>query len=158
VPLSNSLCAAGAIEALKMAVAGLSSKEKRPQLIHHSDRGIQYFSKEYTKLLNLEGALISMTENGDPRENAIAERINGTIKNEFYLSNFRSFKEAKARVSEAIYIYNVIRPHLSLNYLTPSLAHDINKQSKRVWKNYYPKKNIDMSLKTEVEPNLEPVQ
>ena len=109
------------------------------------------------KLLKKEGALISMTENGDPLENAIAERINGTIKNEFYLSDFSSLKEARKRVAETIFIYNTIRPHLSLNYLTPELAYRVKNIPKKVWKNYYPQKNKNMENKTRMELKIEAV-
>lgn len=115
--LSKSLSIEGALEALQNA---LESKEDLNGLIHHSDRGIQYCSKKYTELLTLHGAQISMSEQGNPYENAIAERVNGILKDEFLLNRtFNSFEIAKKSVDEAIYTYNYIRPHLSIAYLTP---------------------------------------
>lgn len=107
-------------------------------LIHHSDRGSQYCSKDYTKLLEENHILISMTENGDPRENAIAERINGTIKNEL-LEHLKiiDLYDAIDKVQMAIAIYNQKRPHLSCGYLTPEQAHSGKYKFERKWKNYY---------------------
>lgn len=113
-------------------------------LIHHSDRGSQYCSKDYTDLLKKNHILISMTENGDPRENAIAERINGTIKNEL-LEHIKiiDLPDAVEQVRRAIAIYNQQRPHLSCGYLTPEQAHSGQYKFERKWKNYYQaKKNI----------------
>jgi putative transposase len=78
--LSFSYSTQGAIQALKMAFTHNKTSEG---FIHHSDRGIQYCSKEYTLLLKKKKAVISMTQNSDPYENAIAERVNGILKTEF---------------------------------------------------------------------------
>lgn len=111
----------GPVQALKMAVA---DRVYRQPLIHHSDRGLQYCCNDYTGLLGQSGISISMTEKGDPYENAIAERINGILKTEFDLDrDFSSFNEAKATVDKAIDVYNHQRPHASCNYLTPAQAH-----------------------------------
>ena len=111
----------GPIQALKMAVA---DRVYRQPLIHHSDRGLQYCCGDYISLLGQSGISISMTEKGDPYENAIAERVNGILKSEFELdSAFSSFEAAKAAVDKAIDIYNHQRPHSSCNYLTPVQAH-----------------------------------
>ena len=111
----------GPIQALKMAVA---DKVYRQQLIHHSDRGLQYCCGDYTSLLTQIGISISMTEKGDPYENAIAERVNGILKAEFELDiDFSSFDAAKKAVDKAIDIYNHQRPHSSCNYMTPAQAH-----------------------------------
>jgi|WetSurMetagenome_2_1015567.scaffolds.fasta_scaffold117721_2 putative transposase len=114
--LSTSLCTSGARRALQMA---LTNVDDLSQLIHHSDRGIQYCSQEY--LAQLPSATISMANAGNPYENAVAERINGILKSEFYLdATFPSFAAARQAVAEAITIYNNERPHRSLNFLTPS--------------------------------------
>ena len=90
-------------------------------LIHHSDRGIQYCSKEYTDLLRDNEIEISMTENGDPLENPIAERINGILKDEYLNIKSNNHNNIDIRqVSYAIEKYNTLRPHLSCQMLTPS--------------------------------------
>lgn len=90
-------------------------------MIHHSDRGIQYCSKDYTKLLQKNGIKISMAEKGNPYENAIAERVNGILKIEFLLEQrFRSKQEARESVKEAIKIYNEERLHMTIGYITPA--------------------------------------
>jgi len=111
----------GPVQALEMALADVDDTKK---LIHHSDRGVQYCCHHYTTILQCKGISISMTENGDPYENAIAERINGILKQEFGLDRkFGSFNEAKDAVDRAIQIYNQVRPHASCNYQTPDQAH-----------------------------------
>lgn len=112
------------------------SKGSLQNLIHHSDRGIQYCSSSYVKLLEKHGISISMTENGDPLENPIAERINGIIKHE-YLENYEVFTidVAKQLLDRVIEVYNNERPHLSLGNLTPNQVHD-NPSIKveKIWK------------------------
>lgn len=116
--VSGSLSIEGSLRALKEALRGI---QKRAGLLHHSDRGVQYCSHEYTGLLKKVGAQISMSERGNPYENAIAERVNGILKIEFLLDqSFSSLEEAKICVREAIRIYNEERPHLSLGYRTPA--------------------------------------
>ena len=105
-------------------------------LIHHSDRGIQYCSKDYIKVLNEHKINISMTENGDPRENPIAERSNGILKDE-YLNQYQSLTTQQREKS--IRKYNTIRPHLSCDMLTPEEAHLTSGNLTRKWKNYYRK-------------------
>ena len=105
------------------------------ELIHHSDRGIQYCSESYTGLLQQEQISISMTEKGDPYENAIAERVNGILKTEFGLDKcFESFEAAKSHVDKVIMIYNHERPHSSCNYLTPAQAHQQRGKLARRWR------------------------
>ena len=109
-------------------------------LIHHSDRGIQYCSKEYTDLLNKYGISISMTENGDPLENAIAERINGILKDEYLNDEITKQGDLiEEKLKKVIEKYNKLRPHLSCDMLTPELAHNSKGSLKRKWKNYYRK-------------------
>jgi putative transposase len=123
----------GPIAALKMALATLNPKHET--LIHHSDRGLQYCSKEYTDLLGGNKITISMTERGDPYENAIAERVNGILKTEFGLDKaFRNLEEAKQEVDNTIKIYNEQRPHSSCNYLTPGQAHLQKGALQKRWK------------------------
>ena len=122
------------LHALKMALN--HNKESINQLIHHSDRGIQYCSTVYVSLLKKHGIIISMTENGDPLENAIAERVNGIIKNE-YLDGYEvnTLHVAKQLLDRVIEVYNNQRPHMSLGNLTPNQVHDdpsINVEN--IWK------------------------
>lgn len=117
--LSKDLGSKGTINALKMALSTCHRK-KSTMLIHHSDRGIQYCCTDYINILMEHNIAISMTQNGDPYENAIAERVNGILKQEFYLANtFKSIQEAQQTLDWAIESYNKHRPHFSLDLLTP---------------------------------------
>jgi putative transposase len=119
--LHPSLHSIGAINSLLMAA---KQSKRQPTLIHHSDRGSQYCCQDYVRLLESYNIGISMTESGDPYENAIAERVNGILKGEFYLDKtFVNFSEAEQTVHSAIEKYNHIRPHASCDYLTPVAAH-----------------------------------
>lgn len=130
--VAETLEAIESIRALKMALSDLGS-ESHFQLIHHSDRGIQYCSYAYVKLLHDNKIEISMTENGDPLENAIAERINGIIKGE-YLETYKTnnIKEAKELLKAVVELYNSERPHMSIGNLTPNKIHQSNKLIKIV--------------------------
>ena len=115
------LTSTGALNALKMAV---ECEKPNDKLIHHSDRGIQYCCYDYVNYLQGSNIRISMTEQGDPYENAIAERVNGILKDEYDLyDTFEDFNTAHEAVKIAIDKYNNKRPHRSCNMLTPSLAH-----------------------------------
>ncbi len=106
------------IEALKMAA--VQRINPMIQTIHHSDRGLQYCSKEYELLTCKNNIRLSMTENGDPYENALAERMNRTIKEEFGMDKILKSKQlVKQLVSESIFLYNNKRPHLALKMKTP---------------------------------------
>ena len=132
--LRMDLSTEGCIDALNMA---LNNRMYKDSLIHHSDRGSQYCSQAYVKILLENKIAISMTQNGDPCENAIAERINGTIKNEFNLQSTQfGFEQTLEKVKNAIENYNLIRPHLSCNFLTPNDAHLETSPMLRRWKNY----------------------
>lgn len=121
--LYPSLRKEGPLTALNMALQTRSSSIFY-KTIHHSDRGLQYCSKEYIALLCKNDTAISMTENGDPAENAIAERVNGILKSEFLLDRqFATYKEAAIAVREAVQTYNLLRIHSSRNYLTPQQAY-----------------------------------
>lgn len=99
-------------------------KTNNYQLIHHTDRGLQYCSQEYVKLSRENGVRISMTENGDPYENALAERMNRTMKEEFGLGRLLPSKQKAFRLTEeAVEIYNSYRPHWTLNMKTPDEVH-----------------------------------
>jgi transposase InsO family protein len=106
------------IAALKMANDQRVNKHKNT--IHHSDRGVQYCSKDYTQMAKANKIKLSMTENGDPYENALAERMNRTIKEEFGLDRIMKSKEqVKQMIPECIFLYNTKRPHLALKMKTP---------------------------------------
>lgn len=121
----------GPINALLQAV-----KSKRGQsLIHHSDRGSQYCCEDYVKMLEHYHIQISMTEKGDPYENAIAERVNGILKGDFLLNKtFATFSEAEQAVQVAVEKYNHIRPHDSCDQLTPVQAHERSGFLPKRWK------------------------
>ena len=134
--LSPTLHAEHTLKALEMAIRNAGCN--LTGLIHHSDRGCQYCSERYVSLLKSSGMLISMTQSGDPLENAVAERVNGIIKNEWLMhENIMDGNIALKRISEIINIYNNIRPHASLNYLTPESAYTENGIQERKWKNSY---------------------
>lgn len=118
--LNKDLASQGTINALRMALSNCPRKRSE-RLIHHSDRGLQYCCREYIELLSHNNIAISMTQNGDPYENALAERVNGILKEEFGLFNaFKSIADAQAAVDHAIWFYNEKRPHFSLNLQTPA--------------------------------------
>jgi transposase InsO family protein len=131
------------IQALQMALSALGA-ESHLHLIHHSDRGIQYCSHAYVKLLQDYNIKISMTESGDPLENALAERINGIIKEE-YLETYdiSNLNDAKKLLKSVVELYNTERPHMSISNLTPNIIHHSRNEIKteRLWKNYYQKKD-----------------
>jgi len=132
--LSNNLSAYGPLQALKMA---LKANPNIINLIHHSDRGVQYCCDAYVKLLLDKTIKISMTENGDPLENAIAERVNGILKQELLEEQFPNFLTAQKDVAIACSTYNHLRPHGSIDNLKPAEAHQLNGLIKKRWKNYY---------------------
>lgn len=130
--LSDSLDAEGCIRALKMAVKNRVYKER--ELIHHSDRGIQYCCADYQKQINNYRLRCSMTESYDPYANAIAERVNGILKQEFLFAHTaEKLPLMQTIVKQSIEKYNSLRPHLSCNMLTPNQMH---KQSKIKIKSY----------------------
>lgn len=139
--LSKTLEASGPVKALQMA---LDNCDDVTNLIHHSDRGVQYCCNEYVKMLMDKSIKISMTEKGDPLENAIAERVNGILKCELLQEKYNSFEEAKKSVEKAGFVYNTLRPHSSCDMLTPAEAHTKQGALKKHWKNYYKKKEVIM--------------
>lgn len=117
--------------ALKMA---LKSRRFSGDLIHHSDRGIQYCCDTYQRILNKNSLRVSMTQNGDPLENAIAERVNGILKDEFELERFVcDLPDLRRIVAQSIEIYNNRRPHLSCRFLTPALMHMQNELTRAIY-------------------------
>lgn len=130
--LHPTLHAKGAIDALMMA-----SKDTQitKELIQHTDRGIQYCCHEYVEMIDYLNIQMSMTENGDPYENAIAERINGILKYEHGLKEtFKSYQTAQSAVDIAVKAYNELRIHDSCNRLTPIKAHEEKGVLKKYWK------------------------
>lgn len=126
------LTSQGALNALKMAI---SNENYKQGLIHHSDRGIQYCCNDYVNYLNGSGIEISMTENGDPYENAIAERVNGILKEEYELhETFPDYLSANEAVKIAVDKYNNKRPHSSCDHMFPKQAHLCNGPLKKRWK------------------------
>lgn len=139
------------LEALHMALRNLPPDFDYSGLIHHSDRGVQYASYQYIRVLKSRGIVISMTENGNPKHNAIAERINNTIKNEFFSRlQFTSLQQVKDEVAKAVLFYNMLRPHLSLNGMTPMEAASQIGEIPKMWYSYRENaiKNLDISEKS----------
>lgn len=134
--VSKSLKAEGCIRALEMAIAGCGNTEG---LIHHSDRGVQYCCQDYVDILKENKVKISMTQSGDPRDNAIAERVNGILKTELLEPIFADLEAARREVEKAINIYNYLRPHCSISMLTPALVHGKTLKVKRLWRSSYKK-------------------
>jgi putative transposase len=134
--VAETLDAIETIQALKMAIE--QNKDSLENLIHHSDRGIQYCSSGYVSLLQQHKMVISMTENGDPLENAIAERVNGIIKNE-YLDCYQvnNLDVAKQLLDNVIEAYNNERPHMSLGNMIPNQVHQEALKTEKLWKSYY---------------------
>lgn len=127
----------GPLKALQMALKQLPS-ERKGVLIHHSDRGCQYCSGRYTGKLASAGIRISMTENGVPRENAIAERVNGILKEEWLNhADFTGLQQSRQVVAKVVELYNTKRKHSSIAMLTPEQAHVKEGPLARQWKAYY---------------------
>ncbi len=119
--LSDDMSAENVVKAMKMAT---KNRVTNKQLIHHSDRGLQYCSTVYQKELQQKNVIPSMTDGYDCYQNALAERMNGMLKGEFLIQTCANGKELKQLIKESIYTYNNKRPHLSLNYKTPNFIHN----------------------------------
>lgn len=140
--LSRSLNAEETTQALKMAIG--NRQYPHMPLVHHSDRGLQYCSEMYTTLLKEAGIAISMTEHSDPYENAVAERINGILKDEFGLADcFEDMAGLHQLTCQSIEAYNNLRPHLSNAMLTPAQMHQ---QSLLPIRKYNKKAQVSLSL------------
>ena len=133
----KTLEAKGPVAALEMALKTRTQTDQ--PLIHHSDRGVQYCSGAYVAQLKKARITISMTESGDPNENALAERVFRTLKEDFNLWGFPTFSMAETCIEQAINAYNSVRPHASLGYQTPNEAHQGKGYQPLKW---YPYKKV----------------
>jgi putative transposase len=133
------------VQALKMALKQLPKELNN--VYHHSDRGVQYCCDQYIKLLKKHKFRISMTESGNPRDNPLAERVNGILKGEWNLCYLASIEKAIIKVKKSINIYNNHRPHMSISMLTPEMAHQQNGQLNKLWKNYWNYKYSKINIK-----------
>lgn len=120
--LSDDLSAESVVKALKMAIR---NRQLGSSLIHHSDRGHQYCSALYQSLLRKANIQPSMTEGYDCYQNALAERVNGILKDEFLFHRCSNERELRKLIEQSISIYNSKRPHLSLNMNTPNFIHNL---------------------------------
>jgi putative transposase len=130
--LSRDLKTESTLQALQMAF----KKRMYPQnqVLHHSDRGLQFCSKLYIDELLKHNCQISMTQDGNPYDNAIAERVNGILKDEFYCDEpFENYEAALACIAQSINLYNTQRPHLSCSMLTPIQMHSQRELSVKLW-------------------------
>lgn len=135
--VSDDMKVSSGLLALKKALA---QKPEDAIVIHHSDRGLQYCSTEYTNLLQQNNCMVSMTQNGDPYENAIAERVNGILKTELISTYYKDADTASRHIARCITIYNYRRRHSSLNWQIPEVVHTQKEPQKKQWKNYYYKR------------------
>lgn len=123
------------LQALQMALATIDENTSC-RLIHHSDRGCQYCSDAYVSELKRHGIGISMTQSGDPLENAVAERANGILKTEWlYKMSIATREECRSELERIIGFYNTERPHMSIGMQTPEVAHTQSGTQRRCWKN-----------------------
>ena len=143
--LDAGLSAQACVKALRMAMRHLPEKFS---LIHHSDRGCQYCSAEYVQQLQSRSIAISMTQHSDPRENAIAERVNGILKGELLKKQYSTLAQGRSGIKEAIQIYNWERLHGSVDMLTPGQAVQKTTVLNRWWKNYYKRKPKEANMQT----------
>lgn len=145
---ADNLKAVNAVQALHMAI--VASSGPIDGLIHHSDRGVQYCSEEYVKVLQKNNIAISMAAVGNPYENAIAERVNGILKDEWINDlHLETHQRAVRTITQIIEQYNNLRLHSSCNMLTPSQAYKVSGELKKHWKNYTRRR------KPEINSNLE---
>ena len=155
--LSHTLSAESPLRALDCALLGLSA-EATKGLIHHSDRGVQYCSDDYVKRLIDHKMSISMTESGDPRDNAVAERVNGILKTEWLNDCLPDkWSDAKSYIAKVVDLYNTERPHLSISNLTPAKVHTTKIEVKRMWKNYYKKRQGNEKIATLPNVDSKPI-
>ena len=143
--VSDSLCTSGVVSALNRAHK--TRQYPSQELIHHSDKGLQYCSNQYQYLLKKYKLKCSMTEQYDPYSNAVAERINGIIKNEFNLEQYELGKELMTKiVKETVTIYNEERPHFSCSLLTPNQMHQQNRLAIKTYKTKNRSQNVLTSV------------
>jgi putative transposase len=132
--MNKDLSVQGPVAALEMALKGRTGNEP---LIHHSDRGSQYCCENYTGLLNQAAIDISMTQSGDPRDNAIAERVNGILKLELLNEVYPHLTSARESAMKAVDTYNSVRLHSSIDMMTPDQAHMETGPIERRWKSWH---------------------
>ncbi|WP_426478579.1 IS3 family transposase [Chryseobacterium sp. CBSDS_008] len=138
--VADNLNTESSLMALKKALK--NNKTDKESLIHHSDRGLQYCSNEYQKILIKHKIKCSMTQNSDPYENAIAERVNGILKQEFDIDKYDIETSMRRKIVEqSISIYNEFRPHFSNHYLTPNQMHEQSKLKMKTYKTKNQSKN-----------------
>ena len=118
--LSHDLATQHMVTALKRAI---KQRQYSKAAIHHSDRGLQYCSRAYQRVLNKAGIRPSMTDGYDCYQNAMAERINGILKQEFLINRCKTYDELNTLIQQSVRIYNQMRPHLSLGMKTPEYVH-----------------------------------
>lgn len=146
--VSMTMTAEDCMVALEMALAQLPQGHSP---IHHTDRGSQYIDQGYVAMLEGGGVRISMTESGDPKENPVAERMNGILKHELGLKQeFGTVRQARVAAGDAIAIYNAERLHASCDYMTPEKAHQATGPLRKRWKNMRKERAI-MKRKAEEE-------
>ncbi|HLO36891.1 MAG TPA: IS3 family transposase [Lacibacter sp.] len=144
--IADNMASVNTVKALDMALKHNSGIQ---DLIHHSDRGIQYCCYDYVAMLKKHQVKISMTESGDPLENALAERINGIMKHEYIkYVKIESVQKAEAMITDLIARYNHTRPHLSINMLTPAVVHELELPVNRRWNRINQMPNIVMQSLT----------
>jgi len=147
--LSDNLKTINAVNALKMAVK--NRKYPQRELIHHSDRGFQYCNPLYIEVLDKNDIKISMTSKYDPYENAVAERVNGILKNEYEIGDgFIGAKDAKREIKYAIWLYNTDRPHLSCHSMVPVEAHIKENYRLKKWSKHTPKREVSLDEKNNI--------
>ena len=130
--LSDNMKAINAVRALKMALRNRKYPDR--ELVHHSDRGLQYCTPAYIEVLEKNNIQISMTQKYDPYENAVAERVNGILKNEYDIGGgFLGPKDAKKEIKYTIWLYNTDRPHMSCHGLVPIEAHRLENYELKKW-------------------------
>lgn len=138
--LADTLKATASMQALQMAIGQavpMRGSETLTGLVHHSDRGVQYCCDAYVAMLKKHGIAISMTEDYKPTDNAIAERFNGILKVErvYPQKQLPTFEYAQNFIPRFIHFYNYRRPHMSIGYKVPALAHMEQGMQKKMWKN-----------------------
>lgn len=143
--VSDNLNTESSLVALRLAIK--QRKNKDLILIHHSDRGLQYCANEYQKVLSKNRIKPSMTQNSDPYENAVAERINGILKQEFNIDKYnKDLLIMKQIIKETVEIYNEKRPHYSNHMLTPNQMHQQNTLKMKTYKSKNTCKNVFASV------------
>lgn len=138
--LADTLKASASMEALGQAIrqaVAMKGSDSLKGLVHHSDRGVQYCCDDYVTMLKAHDIAISMTEDYKPTDNAIAERVNGIIKEEcvYRQPRFNSTGHARNAISRFIRFYNHHRPHMSIAYKIPAVAHIEKGEQQKMWKN-----------------------